>query len=773
MPVIPYGDDLIEFKMVPFPLQIETHQMFNGLGAGNIGDELMMLGFLNLIHPKDGSTIEIWDENSSVINWFPKRYRYIPWRDDRMCEQHIMSSHAVLLVGDTPVTELVGLDWPLKALREKLLFCHKSGIPVYAVGVGVDQLKDPEALQIFYDAFLPISSWTVRSASCRHALTALGVPDDRIIVASDLAWLYEPVADVTSWALSQWELLGIDVNRPLVGVNVVCEVWGSNVALYRNLAIALDRIAEDHDAQIAFMCNEVREGAYFDRAAAEVVMGMMKTSPVFLPNHYYHPDEMIGLLSQVDVSLSQRYHFTIESVMAGTVPVSFARGQKLSGLIEEIGMNPVGNMDMADPDDIYFSVTDALDRGAYWRNHLLKIRKQMRLRAMNNKYFVQQLSAENVGYQPGFAVADGADIASSVRLASVSELESTGFRAFMAMVNGLAVQWGLRVFTNWSKIWEYPWLWFNILYKIKWQGKHLVDMGSEISPMPWLMALLGARVTLIETDAQWVPVWEKLRDRFQLDVQWHIVSNEILPIPDASVDILTSFSVIEHQPDKIKVIDEINRVLKPGAFLAISFDICEPEMGMSFPEWNGAALTMHEFETTVWMYPAFGNQSGPEWNLDDIPAFLSWHKTSAPHHGYVVGAAVLQKEFREPPCIARFLSGWFDEESDASGYWRWSDHQGFIELHCNKDHTTHIQFEIASAPLDNKVHMLLDDREVMVVDINWSGFKSPSPVAVDIRKGIHTLTFYSHKTSVTVPLDSRLLAFSIKNFTLSSCFSNH
>ena len=303
---------LLHSEITPFSLQVLTHQMFNGFGAGNIGDELMMLGFLKLIQPCEGSAIEVWNESSLAIPWFPEKYYYLSWLDDRKCEQHVLSSQAVLLVGDTPVTELVGLDWPLRALKKRLSYCHNAGIQVHAIGVGADQLKNPDAIKIFQEAFLPIVSWTVRSANCRRALMALGVPDNRIVIAADLAWLYEPGNDCTAWALSQWKLLGVDFNRPLIGVNVVREVWGNNTALYKNIALALDRVVEKHHAQIAFMCNEVRDGEYFDHAAALSVMDMMEAPAIFLPNRYYHPNEMLGLLSQVGVSLSQRYHYYTE-----------------------------------------------------------------------------------------------------------------------------------------------------------------------------------------------------------------------------------------------------------------------------------------------------------------------------------------------------------------------------------------------------------------------------------------------------------------------------
>jgi 2-polyprenyl-3-methyl-5-hydroxy-6-metoxy-1,4-benzoquinol methylase len=232
---------------------------------------------------------------------------------------------------------------------------------------------------------------------------------------------------------------------------------------------------------------------------------------------------------------------------------------------------------------------------------------------------------------------------SPAALASTAELSNDNFRAFIDNLNAFASVHDLRRFTNWSKVWEYPWLWFHGLGAHDWRACTLVDIGSEISPLPWYLASLGARVTLVETDPQWIPRWETIRARLKVDVDWHIATSESLPKPDASVDIVTSFSVIEHQPDKKKAVAEIVRVLRPGGQLAISFDICEPDMGMTFPEWNGRALTMAEFEREIWFHPAFGNREKPAWNLDDIPAFKTWNLQSAPHHNYVVGAAVLVK----------------------------------------------------------------------------------------------------------------------------------
>jgi SAM-dependent methyltransferase len=227
---------------------------------------------------------------------------------------------------------------------------------------------------------------------------------------------------------------------------------------------------------------------------------------------------------------------------------------------------------------------------------------------------------------------------------SVEQLASMPFQQVINLSNSFGRLLNLREFYNWSKIWEYPWIWTHLLGDQCWIGKRLLDIGTELSPIPWILSAFGAQVTLVENDPQWIERWEKARDLLKTSVSWKIVADEELPFANHTFECVTSFSVIEHQKQKEKAIDEIVRVLTPGGTLGISFDICEPELGMSFPEWNGKAMTIKEFEDLVWFHQAFHNREKPDWKYGDLDPFRQWHLESANHHNYVVGAAVLRKE---------------------------------------------------------------------------------------------------------------------------------
>jgi len=234
-----------------------------------------------------------------------------------------------------------------------------------------------------------------------------------------------------------------------------------------------------------------------------------------------------------------------------------------------------------------------------------------------------------------------ASIAPRLSLASVDELQSETFTRLAAWINSFAEPAGLLALPAGAKQWEYPWLWFHALGKVHWPGKRLVDIGSGNSALPWIIAMLGAHVTLVESDPQWIPLWEKLRDGLGVSIDWQISPDLSAPLPDTCADVLTSLSALERYADKAAAINDYARLLRPAGLLAMSFGI--GETGMHFPPWFGTAVNMQEFSRLVWQHPAFGAQPAAEWNDGDIPAFRWWHLHTHEHRDYVTGAAILRR----------------------------------------------------------------------------------------------------------------------------------
>ncbi len=242
-------------------------------------------------------------------------------------------------------------------------------------------------------------------------------------------------------------------------------------------------------------------------------------------------------------------------------------------------------------------------------------------------------------------------------LAGLADLQSEPFRARMEEINSLARRGSLQEYATYCRIWEYPWVTFQ-LQQLKGRGLRLLDVGSEISPLPWFLASQGFDVTVSDFTASYWRRWQRATQQLEILAQRRILDCQELDLPTASVDIYLSASVIEHVPFKQNAIAEAARVLRPGGILLMTFDICEPEMGMTFPAWNGRALSMREFDQlfghSTWFDPELSRLS---WNTDVIPEYLAWHRTTAPHHNYVTGGVLVRRNQRtwEEPRWNSFL----------------------------------------------------------------------------------------------------------------------
>jgi polysaccharide pyruvyl transferase WcaK-like protein len=368
-------------------------QIANGLGAGNIGEELIARAFWSRIRGDVILDVAVFPESAKLHQPYPPSHRYITVNLEGS-EEPPEEVNLGVIVGTTPVTEREGLQWPLGFMAQRLHLFHERGIPVHVVGAGIDRLDSAEALSLFREAFLPICSWTVRSSRCREALLAMGVAPERVIVGADWAWLYRPQAtDLSCWAAGVLSRMGLDLSRPLVAVNVVNLVWKDDERYKRALAGALTSLSRDHGLQPFFFCNECRDGDDYDAAAARQVASLMPAPPPVAPNLYYSPEEAIALISRAQLSISFRYHFTVFSVLAGVVPVTVARSQKMVGLVEDLELPLSCTIEKLTAPRLVEMAVDGFTRRETYNSQLAARRKILEARAEANLAFLPELDS--------------------------------------------------------------------------------------------------------------------------------------------------------------------------------------------------------------------------------------------------------------------------------------------------------------------------------------------------------------------------------------------
>ena len=362
-------------------------QINNGVGSGNIGDELMAQEFWKLLPAGVVLDVPVLPDAVRYRGHYPKPHRYF----EVATSASIVPDVAGLLVGDTPVAEFEGLSYPLGTIGPALSAFADRALPVDAIAVGVDRLHTLEGRRLFTAHYSAVRSWTVRSFACRDALLDLGVPDDRIRVAADLAWLFTPNHDSDQWAADQWADLGIDTGRSLLVVNVVHQANAAEQTQKRAIASALDKLAMERGYQIAFLSNETRLREGYDTGAVAAVRVLMQQPSVEVPVAYFTPQEVVSLLRPATTVLTQRYHMAIEAILAETIPVCLLRGQKLSGLTQEFKLLACA----IDRDEIVAQVNQSAARRSERLTELKATREEHRQRAKTAlSFFRASLQAE-------------------------------------------------------------------------------------------------------------------------------------------------------------------------------------------------------------------------------------------------------------------------------------------------------------------------------------------------------------------------------------------
>ena len=113
------------------------------------------------------------------------------------------------------------------------------------------------------------------------------------------------------------------------------------------------------------------------------------------------------------------------------------------------------------------------------------------------------------------------------------------------------------------RLWDTDWLMLSgmarifrsLLAEIVAPGEHVLDFGCGDSPYRSLVAAAGG---------------EYLGADFDADADVRISSGGILPLADASVDVVLSIQVLEHVRELDTYFGEIRRVLRPGGRLVLS-----------------------------------------------------------------------------------------------------------------------------------------------------------------------------------------------------------
>jgi hypothetical protein len=148
---------------------VQFFQISTGLGAGNLGDEVMARAFWSRLPADWRLHVELFPESVRYRGGYPAEHQYCLVTDDGLGQAARGGTPALLACG-TPINEAEGLQYPMQFVAARLDEFHRAGTPVDAVGVGVDFLHSRRAQTLFHASYAPLRTWTVRTEECREAL---------------------------------------------------------------------------------------------------------------------------------------------------------------------------------------------------------------------------------------------------------------------------------------------------------------------------------------------------------------------------------------------------------------------------------------------------------------------------------------------------------------------------------------------------------------------------------------------------------------------------
>ena len=341
-------------------------------GFGNLGDEALLDAIVERLRSRyPGATIDVLS-NDPAGTASRLGVEATPRADPRAVRRAIARADVVLSGGG-------GLMQNVTSLRSLL----------YYAGIVRAATRARKHTMIFAQSIGPLDRWgrlvvgaccsrvaaaTVRDERSR-ALFASIVPNVRVERTADPVFLLEPGNEPLDLRAE-----GLDGPGPLVVVSV--RRWQGHDATVGLLAAAVDRLAERHGAQVAFL----PLGGAPDADASTSVIRRARSTPVLLPAYPIH--QAMQVLGRASLVIGMRLHALILAARMGVPFTALPYDPKVTSLLEDLryplpALFVPGARGTA-PEEMLQRVDDAWERRHELAAHLRAIMPEIRRLAERN-----------------------------------------------------------------------------------------------------------------------------------------------------------------------------------------------------------------------------------------------------------------------------------------------------------------------------------------------------------------------------------------------------
>jgi ubiquinone/menaquinone biosynthesis C-methylase UbiE len=139
--------------------------------------------------------------------------------------------------------------------------------------------------------------------------------------------------------------------------------------------------------------------------------------------------------------------------------------------------------------------------------------------------------------------------------------------------------WAKDTFRLWSRRWEYPFVAQRIMEKAAENpAEHVrvLDAGSGVTYFPYYLCANLPRVEVVcyDSNPTYHPMFAAINAANPAaKVKFVEGMLQKMPFEAGSMDVVACISVLEHTGNYSEILDEFNRVLKPGGLMVLTFDL--------------------------------------------------------------------------------------------------------------------------------------------------------------------------------------------------------
>lgn len=321
---------------VSTPLRVGISGSYGGM---NLGDEAILEGILTELRREVPARITVLSRNpADTLARHGVEKAISPRALTRTEMRAEMEQLDLFILGGGGIL----YDHDAEAYLREVLLAHELGIPVVVYAISAGPLVRESSRRAVREALNHARVITVRDRQAYRLLEDVGITREMHLTA-DPAFLIEP----EELSVESLTAEGVEVDRLLVGFSV--REPGPAApdidpdAYHALLANAADFIVDRYDAEVVFVPMEKADVQH----SHAVVAKMQNSESAEILRRRYSPRQILHLMGRFEFVVGMRLHFLIFAALRGTPFAALPYASKVSGLIEQLGMDmpPMENIE--------------------------------------------------------------------------------------------------------------------------------------------------------------------------------------------------------------------------------------------------------------------------------------------------------------------------------------------------------------------------------------------------------------------------------------------